>query len=153
MYSVSVVTHDELPKLLSSLILLSLSLLTMNEMWLWSWNWVSCLLLLAFCLFVCCCCCFGFFLLLKSHSFGWPYVCLRQSRLVIGQFGFSGLPPSDAKPRKGKPTIESERKNISTWDNFFNSWSKSCETFRFWSLQCCLSLCFDWNWKLGRNGH
>ncbi len=41
--------------------------------------------------------------------FAWSALC--QSRLVIGQFGCSGLPPSDAK---GKPAIESERKNIST---------------------------------------
>ncbi len=51
------------------------------------------------------------------HSLGRPYVCLRQFRFAIGQFGCSGLPSSDAK---GKPAIENEpRKNISTWNNFF----------------------------------
>ncbi len=34
---------------------------------------------------------------LWCNSLGRPYICLRQSRLVIGQFGRSGLPPSDAK--------------------------------------------------------
>ncbi len=46
-----------------------------------------------------------------NNLLGRPDVCLRQTRLVIGQFGCSGLPPSDAK---GKPTIENERKIIST---------------------------------------
>ncbi len=35
--------------------------------------------------------------------------CLHRSRFVIGQFGCSGLPLSDAK---GKPAIENEHKNI-----------------------------------------
>ncbi len=41
---------------------------------------------------------------------------------MIGQFGFFGLPPSDAK---GKLAIENECKNISTRYNFFEFWAKS----------------------------
>ncbi len=36
------------------------------------------------------------------YSLGRRDVCLRQSRLVIGQFGCSGLPPSDANFGKGE---------------------------------------------------
>ena len=49
------------------------------------------------------------------HSLGPPDVCLRQSWLVIGQFGCSrNLPPSDANFGKGEARhfIESECKNI-----------------------------------------
>ncbi len=57
----------------------------------------------------------------KGHepcdSLGWQYVCLCRSWVVIGQFGCSGLPPSDAK---GKLAIENEAKNISTRYNFLN---------------------------------
>ena len=37
-----------------------------------------------------------------QHSLGRPDACLRQSRLVIGQFGCSRLPPSDANFGKGE---------------------------------------------------
>ena len=67
-------------------------------------------------------------------------ICLHQSRLVIGQFGCSGLPPSDAK---GKPAIESERTSISTWYNYFNSWSNHAKLSDFDHYIAVL-----WIWKL-----
>ena len=56
---------------------------------------------------------------------------------------------------KGKPAIESERKNISTWYNFFNSWSNHAKLSDFyyyiavlgiWKLERKLSLHY---WKTG----
>ncbi len=38
----------------------------------------------------------------EKDLLGQPDVCLRQSRLVIGQFGCSGLPPSEANFGQGE---------------------------------------------------
>ena len=61
------------------------------------------------------------------HLVGLARVCLRQSRLVIGQFGCSGLPPSDANFGKGEgPAGPSLKVNVNFFQlgtTFFNSWS------------------------------
>ncbi len=68
--------------------------------------------------------CFTHFVMLHHslghYSLGRPDICLCQSWLVIGQFGCSGLPPSDANFGKGEgPPVNVKFVQY----NFFNSWS------------------------------
>ena len=61
-------------------------------------------------------------IIMCGDSLGRLYVCLRQSRVVIGRFGRSGLPPSDTQD---EPGFENEHKNI----------SNSLQLFEFWVTQ------------------
>ncbi len=71
------------------------------------------------------------------YSLDRPDICLRQSRLVIGQFGCSGLPPSDAKPCKGEAQPLKVNVKIFQLGTIFKFQVKSCKTFRLRSLHCC----------------
>ena len=61
----------------------------------------------------------------ELHSLGRRDVCLRESRLVNGQFGCSGLPPSDANIGKGMAL----KVNVKIFQ-LFKFLVKSYETFR-----------------------
>ena len=88
-------------------------------------------------------------------------VCLKCSTWNISSFAwsawrlFTSVPAGDWSiwlfslwrklRQRGRPAIESERKNISTWYNFLNSWSNHTKL-----LDCDDYIAVLWIWKLER---